>query len=76
MLDHLFLSETDNEDEMPKIPVNEESNDSPHGMVIDEGDEQASVPEEKNGENQSISTDPTVTFESDHDQLVDRKGNL
>ena len=47
MLDHLCLSKTDNEDEMPKIPVNEESNDSPHGMVIDEGDEQASVPEEK-----------------------------
>ena len=47
---------SDNEDEPQKTITNEDSNDSAHGMVIDEVDEEASVIEEK----KSVSTGLTT----------------
>ena len=46
---HWFASflKIENDDDVPKTIVNEDSNDSTHEMVIDEGDEQSSMIDEK-----------------------------
>ncbi|CAF3900416.1 unnamed protein product, partial [Rotaria magnacalcarata] len=51
----------DNDDDPQKPNVNDDSNDSARGMIIDEGDERASNIEEKNQKVQSSSALTTIT---------------
>lgn len=53
---HSNFVSTDNDDDPQKTITNEDSNDSAHGMVIDEVDEEASIIEEKKSTSTSLTT--------------------